>query len=88
MQGEVIGINTAIVGRAYQGISFAIPSETAHHIYDQLRANRHVVRGYLGVQLAQDGEVTPQLARTGRDSQSRRAGQAGRRGGAGRPGRN
>ncbi len=62
VQGEVVGINTAIVGKSYQGISFAIPSETAHHIYDQLRANRHVVRGYLGVQLAQDGEVTPQLA--------------------------
>ncbi len=62
VQGEVIGINTAIVGRAYQGISFAIPSETAHHIYDQLRASGNVVRGYLGVQLAQDGEVTPQIA--------------------------
>ncbi len=63
VKGEVVGINTAIVGKAYQGISFAIPSETAHHIYDQLRSNRHVVRGYLGVQLAQDGEITPQLAK-------------------------
>ncbi len=62
VQGEVVGINTAIVGKSYQGISFAIPSETAHHIYDQLRANHHVVRGYLGVQLAQEGEITPQLA--------------------------
>jgi serine protease Do len=61
VQGEVVGINTAIVGKAYQGISFAIPSDTAHQVYDQLRSNRHVVRGYLGVQL--DDELSPQMAK-------------------------
>ncbi len=31
--GKVIGINTAIVGDSYQGISFAIPSNVAREIY-------------------------------------------------------
>jgi len=60
VQGQVVGINTAIVGKSYQGISFAIPSDTARQVYDQLRNNRHVVRGYLGVQL---DELTPQMAK-------------------------
>ena len=50
-RGEVVGINTAIYGKAYQGISFAIPSETAKQVYEQLRSNKRVIRGYLGVAL-------------------------------------
>jgi serine protease Do len=49
MFGEVIGVTTAIVGRSYQGISFAIPSEVARHSFDQIIKNGHVERGYLGV---------------------------------------
>jgi serine protease Do len=49
IQGEVVGINTAIVGEAYQGISFAIPSAVARTVYEQIRKNGQVVRGYLGV---------------------------------------
>jgi serine protease Do len=45
--GKVIGINTAIVGDAYQGISFAIPSNVARDIYSRIK----VGRGWLGVQL-------------------------------------
>src|SRR6185436_7970093 len=40
--GKVIGINTAIVGDAYQGISFAIPSNVARQIYKELK-DRSVV---------------------------------------------
>jgi serine protease Do len=58
--GQVVGINTAIVGQSYQGISFAIPSETAHEVYDKLRKNQRILRGYLGVKLE---ELTPQLAK-------------------------
>ena len=36
MRGETVGINTAIVGEKYQGISFAIPSDMAHDVYKQL----------------------------------------------------
>lgn len=49
MFGEVIGVTTAIVGRSYQGISFAIPSEVARRSFDQIIKNGHVERGYLGV---------------------------------------
>lgn len=48
LDGEVIGINTAIVA-AGQGIGFAIPSTMAQDIIDQLRKNQKVSRGWLGV---------------------------------------
>jgi serine protease Do len=48
--GEVIGINTAIIGKSYQGISFAIPSKMAQDVYQRLRSEGKVVRGWLGVQ--------------------------------------
>jgi serine protease Do len=49
--GKVVGINTAILGRSFQGISFAIPSNSAQEIYQQLRQSGHVARGWLGVTL-------------------------------------
>jgi serine protease Do len=48
LRGEVIGINTAIINFA-QGIGFAIPSNMAKHVIDQLLAKGKVVRGWLGV---------------------------------------
>jgi len=59
LRGEVVGINTAILGRTYQGVSFAIPSDVAQQIYEQLRKEGAVERGWLGVAL---DEVTPKLA--------------------------
>lgn len=50
-EGRVIGINTAILGSAYQGISFAIPSSVARDVYQRLKAQGHVARGWLGVAL-------------------------------------
>jgi len=47
--GEVVGINTAIIGRSYQGISFSIPSSIARSTYEKLRKDGSVTRGYLGV---------------------------------------
>ncbi len=47
--GQVVGINTAIYGRAYQGISFAIPSRLAHEVYNRLRTEGKISRGWLGV---------------------------------------
>jgi serine protease Do len=49
--GRVIGVNTAIVGDVYQGISFAIPSNVAREVYERLRDDGSVTRGWLGVQL-------------------------------------
>jgi serine protease Do len=50
-EGEVIGINTAIVGDAYQGVSFAIPSSVAREVFDRIRDEGEVRRGWLGVAL-------------------------------------
>lgn len=51
MAGQIVGINTAIVGPTYQGISFAIPSNTARGIYEQIIAQGKVSNGFLGVGL-------------------------------------
>ncbi|MGH7167579.1 MAG: Do family serine endopeptidase [Nitrospiraceae bacterium] len=48
MQGQIIGINTAIINFA-QGIGFAIPSNMTKQVIQQLLARGKVVRGWLGV---------------------------------------
>lgn len=58
-RGNVIGINTAIVGEAYQGISFAVPSSVVQKVYARIKKGGHVSRGWLGVLMA---EVDEQLA--------------------------
>jgi serine protease Do len=50
LKGEVVGINTAILANA-QGIGFAIPSNMAENIIEQLKNNGEVVRGWLGVRI-------------------------------------
>ena len=57
MKGQIVGINTAIVGPTYQGISFAIPSDMVHQVYDQLIKSGKVARGWLGVSMK---ELTPE----------------------------
>lgn len=51
LRGEVIGINTAIVSKTggYMGIGFAIPSNMAKHVVNQILDNGTVKRGYLGI---------------------------------------
>jgi serine protease Do len=51
MNGEVIGINSQIFSETggYQGLSFAVPSEVASKVQDQLVAHGKVIRGRLGV---------------------------------------
>ena len=60
MQGEVIGINTAIVAGG-SGIGFAIPSNMARKVYTELRDKGRVTRGWLGVSIQ---PLTPELARS------------------------
>jgi len=50
LKGEVVGINTAIVGPTFRGISFAIPSRVAREIYEKIRAGERIARGWLGVE--------------------------------------
>jgi serine protease Do len=61
LQGEVIGINTAIFSRTggSVGIGFAIPSAMARNVVAQLRDGGKVRRGWLGVQIE---PVTPDKA--------------------------
>ena len=53
MNGEVIGINTAILSPTggSVGIGFAVPSATASPVIDQLRQFGEVRRGWLGVRI-------------------------------------
>jgi len=53
MNGEVIGVNTAIYTQSagYQGIGFAMPSNTVVSVYNDLISPRHkVTRGSIGIQ--------------------------------------
>jgi serine protease Do len=58
LNGEVVGINTAIVASG-RGIGFAIPISMAREIMDRLIAQGKVVRGWLGVGIQ---ELTDELA--------------------------
>jgi serine protease Do len=61
LDGEVVGINTAIFSRSggYMGVGFAIPSNLAKVIANQLIERGEVIRGYLGIVIQQ---LTPDLA--------------------------
>jgi S1-C subfamily serine protease len=54
MNGEVIGINTAIASHngSNSGVAFSIPSNLVKRVMNQLLAQGTVQRGYLGMQLA------------------------------------
>ncbi|MGO9620707.1 MAG: DegQ family serine endoprotease [Desulfobaccales bacterium] len=60
LQGEVVGINTAILASG-QGIGFATPSSMATWVIPQLKAKGKVTRGMLGVEVQ---TVTPELAKS------------------------
>jgi Do/DeqQ family serine protease len=57
-QGEVIGMNTAIIGNA-QGLGFAIPINNAAQLAQQLMTSGRVVHPYLGIQMV---DLTPDVA--------------------------
>lgn len=61
MQGELVGINTAILSRSggYQGVGFAIPTSMGKHVFDSVVKTGTVRRGFLGVGIQ---EVSKDLA--------------------------
>jgi serine protease Do len=63
MDGEVIGINTAIISPTgfSVGIGFAVPSDVAMVVVDQLRLYGETRRGWLGVNIQ---SITEDLAET------------------------
>lgn len=61
MSGKVVGINTAIFTRTggAMGIGFAVPSNMAQAVMEQILERGYVVRGWLGVSIQ---DLTPLLA--------------------------
>jgi S1-C subfamily serine protease len=59
--GEVIGVNTAVI-LGGQGISFAVPIDTAKRVVSDLIAHGRVRRSYIGI-TGQDAKIPRNLAR-------------------------
>jgi serine protease Do len=61
VQGELAGINTAIFSQSggNMGIGFAVPSNLARSVVEQLVKHGKVVRGWLGVSIQ---DLSPELA--------------------------
>jgi serine protease Do len=61
VRGEIVGINSAIFSRtgSWQGISFAIPVNSARRVLEGIIKRGRMVRSYLGVVMQ---EITPALA--------------------------
>lgn len=62
IRGELVGINTAIFSTSggYQGIGFAIPSNMARVVMENLVKKGKVIRGWLGISIQ---PITPELAK-------------------------
>lgn len=58
-RGEMIGINTAIIGESYRGVSFSIPSNVAKIVFKQILESGRMRRGYVGVELVKATERKP-----------------------------
>jgi Do/DeqQ family serine protease len=63
IEGQLIGVNTAILGERNAGIGFAIPIERARRIAEDLIQHGEVREGYTGLEVQdlapQDGEGAP-----------------------------
>ena len=72
-RGELIGINTAILSHGSggsQGVGFAIPSNLARNVMDQIVRNGKVTRAYMGIYIQ---GVSPELAKAFGEGASRGA---------------
>lgn len=52
LKGEVIGINTFIIGRNAQNLNFSIPADYAKSVADELILHGAIPHSYLGVKMA------------------------------------
>jgi serine protease Do len=61
LSGKVVGVNSQIYSKSggYMGVSFSIPIDVAMNVVDQIKANGHVTRGWLGVTIQ---DMTQDLA--------------------------
>lgn len=69
IRGEVIGINTMIATRSgsYEGIGFALPSNMAAKVYNDIIRNGRVIRGSIGVGWSKNGSQPDTLQAFGLD---------------------
>ncbi|MGA2582471.1 MAG: PDZ domain-containing protein [Tepidisphaeraceae bacterium] len=67
LHGEVVGVNTAIATSSggFQGIGFAIPSEEARPIYEQLKSTGKITRGWLGIEIENVSDFSDAAASEG-----------------------
>ncbi len=68
IRGQVIGINSAIQSMTggYQGISFAVPVNTAKNIANQIVSKGRIDRGYIGINISPlDATTRKMLGLTG-----------------------
>ena len=65
MSASVIGINTAIMtgGRGYEGVGFALPSNMAISVYNQIVQHGKVIRGSIGVTFTEEQSSNPIVLR-------------------------
>ena len=58
IRGEVIGVNTMIAtrGGSYEGVGFAMPSNTAAKVYNDIIRDGRVVRGSIGVRFGNENQ--------------------------------
>jgi len=63
VRGELIGINTAIIARSggSQGVGFAVPTNMARPVMEQILKQGKVIRGWLGVSIQ---SLSPELAKS------------------------
>ena len=65
LRGEIVGINSQIFTRradgGFQGITFAIPSNTARRVLEDIIQRGRMLRPYLGVAMR---DLNPALARS------------------------
>src|SRR6266566_4631311 len=64
-RGNVIGINTAIMtgGRGYEGVGFALPSNMAISVYNQIVQHGKVIRGSIGITFVEEQSSNPIVLR-------------------------
>jgi serine protease Do len=63
MAGQVVGINTAIMtgsrSMGNEGVGFALPSNVAIDVYNQLVTHGHVTRGAIGITFREEESMNP-----------------------------
>ena len=69
IRGEVIGVNTMIATRSgsYEGIGFALPSNMAVKVYNDIIREGRVVRGSIGIKWTRNGSQSDTLQAFGLD---------------------